>query len=222
MEGKPKDIVNNATEIETKSINYKQLPDEIVISGLSGRLPESSTIQEFKANLFQGNDMVTDEPSKRWPTNSNDLPSSRFGKIKDNDFESFDYQFFGLDKEQAESMDPQMRMLLESTYEAIIDAGFNVQELRGSRTGIYIGVSQSNVDGHDFGNRLASTFDFKGPTHVIDRSSSSSVYAISQAFADIKAGHCDAAIVAGSNLILKPESVLPLKHLGKFQLGILI
>lgn len=46
--------------------SYKKLPDEIVISGFSGRLPESSTIEEFKSNLFDGIDMVNDEP-RRWP-----------------------------------------------------------------------------------------------------------------------------------------------------------
>lgn len=59
----------NDAKVETKTISYKQLSDEIVISGLSGRLPESSTIQEFKANLWQHNDMVTDE-GRRWAADS--------------------------------------------------------------------------------------------------------------------------------------------------------
>lgn len=68
------------------------------------------------------------------------------GKIKDEDLEQFDCQFFSVHQKQAECMDPQMRMLLESTYEAIVDAGFNPQELRGTRTGVYIGVSNSEVE----------------------------------------------------------------------------
>lgn len=103
--------------------NYKKLPDEIVITGFSGRLPESSTIQEFKDNLFNGVDMVNDDP-RRWPNGLYDLPI-RIGKIKDDDLEQFDAQFFSFLQKQAECLDPQMRMLLETTYEAIIDAGFN-------------------------------------------------------------------------------------------------
>lgn len=215
MEVKSDDISIDA-RVETKPISYKRLPDEIVISGLSGRLPESSTIQEFKVNLWQHHDMVSDEP-RRWPAESNGSPT-RFGKIKVNDLESLDHEFFGIDHKQAEGMNPQMRMLLESTYEAIIDAGVNPHKLRGSCTGAYIGVSHPDVDGSDFANRLACAFDLKGSIYAIDRSSSSSLYAMAQAFDDLKAGRCDAAIVAGSNLILKPEVIL--KHLGKFSIFI--
>lgn len=104
---------------------YTQRPDfipgDIVITGLSGRLPESSNIEEFADNLFKGVDMVNDDP-RRWPAELYDMPS-RFGKIKESDLENFDQQFFRVNQMQAECMDPQLRMLLEITYEAIIDAG---------------------------------------------------------------------------------------------------
>lgn len=211
--------------------NYKKLDDEIVISGFSGRLPESSTIDEFKDNLFNGVDMVNDEP-RRWPKNLYDLPA-RIGKIKDEDLEKFDSTFFSVHQKQAECMDPQMRMLLESTHEAIIDAGLNPQELRGTRTGVYIGVSNSEVEQYwcadpdrvngygltgcaraMFANRVSFTFDFKGPSYAADTACSSSLYALSQAFADMKNGHCDSAIVAGVGIILKPTMSLQFKRLG--------
>lgn len=211
--------------------NYKKLPDEIVISGFSGRLPESSNIQEFRDNLYNGVDMVNDDP-RRWPKGLYDLPS-RIGKIKDADLEQFDQQFFSVHQKQAECMDPQMRMLLEATHEAIIDAGLNPQELRGSRTGVYIGVSNSEVEQYwcadpdrvngygltgcaraMFANRVSFTFDFKGPSYAADTACSSSLYAMSQAFADMKAGRCDAAIVAGAGIILKPTMSLQFKRLG--------
>lgn len=100
---------------------YDVVQDDIVITGFSGRLPESSNIEEFKKNLFDGVDMVNDDP-RRWPKGLYDLPT-RIGKIKDIDLEVFDQQFFSVHQKQAECMDPQMRMLLETTYEAIIDAG---------------------------------------------------------------------------------------------------
>lgn len=129
-------------------------------------------------------------------------------------------------------MDPQLRMLLEATYEAIIDAGINPQDIRGSRTGVYIGVSNSEIEQYwckdpdvvngygltgcaraMFANRISFTFDFKGPSYAVDTACSSSLFAMDQAFRDIKTGRCDAAIVAGVGLILKPTMSLQFKRL---------
>lgn len=105
--------------------NYTQLPvcvpGDIAITGLSGRLPESSNIEEFADNLFKGVDMVNDKP-RHWPNGLYDLPP-RFGKIKEVDLENFDHQFFSVHQKQAECMDPQLRLLMETTHEAIMDAG---------------------------------------------------------------------------------------------------
>lgn len=100
------------------------VPGDIAITGISGRMPESSNIEEFADNLFKGVDMVTDDP-RRWPTGLYDLPS-RFGKIKEVDLESFDHQFFSVHQKQAECMDPQLRLLMEATHEAIMDAGKSI------------------------------------------------------------------------------------------------
>lgn len=97
------------------------IEDDIVISGISGRLPESSNIEEFRNNLFNGVDMVNND-DRRWPSGLFGLPD-RLGKIKQEDMENFDPPFFGVHQKQAECMDPVLRMLLESTHEAIIDAG---------------------------------------------------------------------------------------------------
>lgn len=104
-----------------RSVNLENETDEIVISGFSGRLPESSNIEEFKENLFNHVDMVNEDP-RRWPKGLYDLPF-RSGKIKDKDLESFDQQFFSVHVKQAECMDAQLRALLELTHEALIDAG---------------------------------------------------------------------------------------------------
>lgn len=206
------------------------IQDDICITGFSGRLPESSSIDEFKQNLFDGVDMVNDDP-RRWAAGLHDLPT-RTGKIKHDDLQNLDAQFFKLHQKQAECMDPQLRMLLECTYEAIIDAGVNPQDIRGTRTGVYIGVSNSDseefwcrdpdvVNGYGltgcarsmFANRLSFTFDFKGPSYAVDTACSSSLFAMDHAFRDIKSGRCDAAIVAGVGLIFKPTMSLQFKRL---------
>ncbi|XP_053996082.1 fatty acid synthase [Hylaeus anthracinus] len=193
--------------------------DEIVISGFSGRFPESINIEEFKKNLFEGIDMVTDDP-RRWPSGIYGVPT-RTGKLKD--LSMFDATFFGVHAKQAHLMDPQLRMLLEATYESIVDAGINPNDIRGSKTGVFIGVSSSeseeiwvtdyeNANGYAltgccramFPNRISFTFDFTGPSYAIDTACSSSLYGMHQAIAAIRSGECDAAIVGGCNLPLKP------------------
>ncbi|XP_055683221.1 fatty acid synthase-like [Lutzomyia longipalpis] len=199
--------------------------DEVVISGFSGRFPESSNVEEFKSNLFNGVDMVNDDP-RRWPTGLYDLPA-RIGKIKQENLENFDHIFFGVHQKQAEVMDPLLRNLLEVTHETIVDSGYNPQELRGSCTGVYVGAIASeakeywstdpnSITGHEllgcfrsmFANRLSFTFNFTGPSYAVDTACSSSLFAMAQAFQDIQTGRCNAAIVAGINFILNPITSL--------------
>jgi len=116
--------------------------DELVISGISCRLPESENMEEFSENLFNGVDMITDD-GRRWTPGLFGLPA-RTGKLKDLD--KFDATFFGVHAKQANLMDPQLRILLELTHEAITDSGINPSTIRGSRTGVFIGASASETD----------------------------------------------------------------------------
>ncbi|ESO84944.1 hypothetical protein LOTGIDRAFT_235996 [Lottia gigantea] len=203
--------------------------EEIVISGISGRLPESDNIEEFRQHLILGEDMVTDD-DRRWEPGLHGLPT-RSGKLKD--ISKFDATFFGVHPKQADAMDPQLRILLEITQEALVDAGVNPNSIRGSRTGVFIGVSTSDAGeawsadpeklvGYSmtgccramFANRLSYFFDFKGPSYAIDTACSSSMLAFDEALHNIRMGHCDAAIVGGSNLCLKPTSALQFLKLG--------
>ncbi|XP_014667634.1 PREDICTED: fatty acid synthase-like [Priapulus caudatus] len=155
----------------------------------------------------------------------------RSGKLKD--ITKFDAAFFGISEKQAVCMDPQTRILLEVTYEAIVDAGYNPQELRGSRTGVFVGVSLSEasdawsldpetVSGYTMtgcqramvSNRLSFCFDFKGPSYTIDTACSSSLYAVDNAVAAIRSGQCDSVIVGGVHLNLKPQNALQFDRLG--------
>ncbi|XP_028050812.1 fatty acid synthase [Monomorium pharaonis] len=201
---------------------------DVVITGISGRLPESSNIEEFKENLMKEIDMVTDD-ERRWSAGIHGLPI-RSAKIKD--LSSFDATFFGIHPKQAHPMDPQLRMLLEVTYEAIVDAGVNPSTVRGSRTGVFIGVSLSETDEYwmkdleainGYGllgcskamlaNRVSFSFDFTGPSYAIDTACSSTMYSVHQAVSAMRAGECDAAIVGGMNLVLRPAVSLQFHRL---------
>ncbi|XP_061823044.1 fatty acid synthase [Nerophis lumbriciformis] len=203
--------------------------DDIVITGISGRLPESNNLEEFWENLINGVDMVT-EDDRRWTPGLYGLPK-RNGKLKD--ISHFDAAFFGVHPKQANTMDPQLRVMLEVAYEAIVDAGLNPTTLRGSKTGVYIGVSGSEA-GEAFSrdpeellgysmtgcqramlaNRLSYFFDFNGPSTAIDTACSSSLLALENAFHAIRMGQCDAALVGGVNLLLKPNTSVQFMKLG--------
>ncbi|XP_076656220.1 fatty acid synthase-like [Halictus rubicundus] len=204
------------------------LQDDIVISGFSGRFSESDNVDELKKNLFEGVDMITDD-ERRWPAGIYGLPK-RIGKLKD--IQHFDATFFGVHAKQAHLMDPQLRILLEATYEAILDAGINPQEIRGSKTGVFVGVSRSEshelwwkspeeLNGYAltgccrsmFPNRVSFAFDFNGPSYAIDTACSSSLYGMHQAISAMRSGECDAAIVAGCNLLLEPTMSLEFHRL---------
>lgn len=117
--------MSSSTAPESSSSTYIptmpnwDMTEDIVISGISGRFPESDNMDELADNLLNNIDMIT-EDDRRWPIGLYGLPS-RAGKIKD--LSKFDAQFFGVHGKQANLMDPQARMLLELTYEAICDAG---------------------------------------------------------------------------------------------------
>lgn len=200
-----------------------------MIAGMSGKLPESENLQEFWANLIGGVDMVTDD-DRRWKAGLYGLPK-RSGKLKD--LSKFDASFFGVHPKQAHTMDPQLRLLLEVSYEAIVDGGINPASLRGTNTGVWVGVSGSEASealsrdpetllGYSMvgcqrammANRLSFFFDFKGPSIALDTACSSSLLALQNAYQAIRSGECPAAIVGGINLLLKPNTSVQFMKLG--------
>ncbi|XP_041672485.1 fatty acid synthase [Cheilinus undulatus] len=203
--------------------------DDIVIAGIAGRLPESDNLEEFWENLIGGVDMVT-EDDRRWTPGLYGLPK-RNGKLKD--ISKFDATFFGVHPKQAHTMDPQLRIMLEVAYEAIVDGGLNPADMRGSKTGVYVGASGSEASeafsrdpeellGYSMtgcqramlANRLSYFFDFSGPSTAIDTACSSGLLALENAFHAIQQGICEAALVGGVNLLLKPNTSLQFMRLG--------
>ncbi|XP_070380712.1 fatty acid synthase-like [Dermacentor albipictus] len=113
--------------------------DDIVITGFSAYFPQADHLVEFKEKLYAGVDIIT-EDDLRWPPGHMGLPR-RHGKIRD--LSRFDAQFFSTHPKQAHVMDPQLRMLLETSYEVIVDAGYDPDTLRKRNIGVFIGNSSS-------------------------------------------------------------------------------
>ncbi|KAI0410370.1 hypothetical protein F5X98DRAFT_386188 [Xylaria grammica] len=136
----------------------------------------------------------------------------------------FDADFFGIKPVEVSGMDPNHRLLLEVTYEALESAGIPKEDLRGSHMGVFVGLMGDDyygIGGRDIqntpryfasgaarsllSNRLSYFFDLHGPSMTIDTACSSSLVALHQAVQSLRTGESTSAIVAGSNLILGPE-----------------
>ncbi|KAI1303585.1 Fatty acid synthase [Halotydeus destructor] len=193
----------------------------VVISGASGRFPASNNMEEFKENLLNSVDMVTADDS-RWPAGLWNLPT-RNGKIPNID--KFDTQFFGIDKDEVAFIDPQERLMLETTYEAIVDAGMDPESLRGSSTGFFLGscFQETHNDFDDAARvpnqfrtmvtRVSRHFGFRGPIVQTDTACGSSFTALNDAFHSVKAGVCQYAVVAGTNTLFRPRVSIQFKDL---------
>ncbi|KYN01673.1 PREDICTED: fatty acid synthase-like [Cyphomyrmex costatus] len=203
--------------------------EEIVISGIAGRFPNSDNMNELRENLFNKIDLLRADHG-RWKMEHEDIPR-RMGTI--NKVQKFDADFFGLSFEQAHLLSPEMRLLLESTYEAIIDAGINPKQLRGKNTAVIIGISiveaqtdllyiETELGGLNIigshkstaANMISYYLDLKGPSYVIDTACSTSIYAMDLAYDYIMTGKCEDAIFGTAHLLFKPNTTLQFARLG--------
>jgi acyl transferase domain-containing protein/NADPH:quinone reductase-like Zn-dependent oxidoreductase/acyl carrier protein/NADP-dependent 3-hydroxy acid dehydrogenase YdfG len=207
---------------------YRDVPAVAVI-GFSFRLPGGTDESLWQA-LLSGRDLVTSVESDRWsqdtllhPNKTEPGTSYTFAAGSIGDVAGFDAAFFGVSPREAEQMDPQQRVLLEMTLEAFEQAGVPPSTMRGSRCGVYVGLSSVDyayrraddlgaIDattmtgnaGSIAANRLSYVFDLRGPSMTIDTACSSSLVAFHQACQSIRNHETDAALVAGISLHLHP------------------
>ncbi|XP_018393255.1 PREDICTED: fatty acid synthase-like [Cyphomyrmex costatus] len=203
--------------------------EEIVISGIAGRFPGSDNINHLRENLFNKVDLVRADHG-RWDRDNSELPK-RIGII--NNLEKFDADFFGLSFEQAHTLTSEGRLLLEHTYEAIIDAGINPKQLRGKNTAVIVGTSfievQEKLLYQDFklngtnligctksttANVISYCLDLKGPSYTVDTACSSSLYAMAIGYECIMSGKCEDAIIGTANLCTHPVINMQFARLG--------
>jgi acyl transferase domain-containing protein/NADPH:quinone reductase-like Zn-dependent oxidoreductase/acyl carrier protein len=202
----------------------------IAIIGRSCRLPGANTPDELWDLLAAGRCAVSRVPPDRWSLErlGHPRPKERgrsytwSAGVLDDPW-GFDPAVFGISPRESEQMDPQQRILLELTYEAIEDAGMAPSALAGTQTGVFIGGSSldyGNLRLHDpaaadayfatgntlavLSNRISYIFDLHGPSFTIDTACSSSLFALDAAVAAIRSGSIDTAIVGGANTLVSP------------------
>ncbi|QRR05189.1 amino acid adenylation domain-containing protein [Burkholderia sp. MS455] len=210
-------------------------PEPIAIVGMSCRFPGAAhDLDAYWRLLNDGVDAISEVPRERWDVDAYYDPDPeapgrmvcRFGGFLD-DVDQFDPAFFRITPREAAAMDPQQRLLLEVSHEALEHAGIPVDSLKGSRTGVFVGITTndyanlqlrngggSGIDGYFFtGNplntaagRISYGLGVQGPSMAIDTACSSSLTAIHTASQNLRTGECDLAIAGGVNLILSPDN----------------
>ena len=227
-----------AAESQTTSLAKRAYqsgtPEPIAIIGMSGRFPQARNIGEMWEILAGGADAVSEIPPERfdWRT-YHDATATQPGRIYAKwlgaipGAREFDAAFFEVSPPEAATMDPRQRLLLQEAWNALEDAGLVGSNLERHRFGVFVGVEHGDYQrlvpegggltgNHEaiLASRLAYFLDLHGPAMAINTSCSSGLVAAHQACLSLRAGECDAAIVAGVNAIFTPHAYLTMSAAG--------
>lgn len=204
--------------------------EPVAIIGMACRFPGAANPDEFWKLLINGQSGIQEVPQDRWDVNAFYDPNvetpgkmaTRWGGFIP-DVDKFDPTFFSISPREATYMDPQQRLLLEVAWETFENAGQIPSALKGSHTGVFVGVTNpdypslqagdyDNVDTYTSignalaiaANRLSYVFDFQGPSLALDTACSSSLVAAHMACKSLQSNESDMALAAGINLVLAP------------------
>jgi phthiocerol/phenolphthiocerol synthesis type-I polyketide synthase D len=215
--------------------------DPVAIVGLGCRLPGGVAGPDAFGELLRtGRDALGEVPDGRWEQFGATTAAARravAGTTRNGgfltDIEHFDADYFGISPREAELMDPQQRILLEVTIEALEHAGIAPGSLRGTDTGVFVGMSSNEYGYLTMGdparvdawtatgaafaiaaNRISYLLDLRGPSLTTDTACSSSLVALHQARRAIGNGEITTAVVAGVNLLLSPSVTMTFDQAG--------
>ena len=202
----------------------------IAVIGMGCRLPGGIDSPEaFWQALLRGDDLVTEIPADRWDVDDHYDPErglkgrsvSRWGGFID-DIGGFDAAFFGFGEREATAIDPQHRLLLETSWEAIEHAGIVPPSLAGSRTGVFVGLCHHDYtvlttdagaldDAYGFtgtpfsmaSGRIAYGLGLLGPAITVDTSCSSGLVALHLACQSLDRGESDLAVAGAAMALLE-------------------
>jgi acyl transferase domain-containing protein/NADPH:quinone reductase-like Zn-dependent oxidoreductase/acyl carrier protein len=208
--------------------------EPIAVVGIGCRFPGGANgPRAFWDILASGTDAITLVPEERWNQRAfYDQDRTKPGKTYTRwggfveGIDRFDAPFFGISPREAARMDPQQRLLLEVAWEGLEDAGLSLEGLSGSKTAVFVGISNfdyavqmtgfrdrgdldvySNTGGSlsIAANRISYCFDFRGPSVAVDTACSSALVAVHLACQSIWRDRCPLALAGGVNALLLPD-----------------
>ncbi len=231
------EIARLQAQLAAKDAGGHAAREPIAIVGMGCRYPgDVRTPEDFWALLSSGADILRDIPAERWDVDAYYDPEMtvpgkmyvRKGHYLDN-IDQFDPQFFGLSPREAESLDPQQRMVMEVSWETLEHAGIAPDTLKGGKTGVFVGqywddysmqriyaadnreidryAQLSGLRGLTAG-RICHILDSHGPAIQLDTACSSSSLAVHLACQSLRLGESDVALAGGVSLILAPEHLI--------------
>lgn len=212
---------------------------QVAIVGMGCRFPGGAdTPNAFWSLLERGVDAIEDIPRERWeadrtldvdPHRSARQSMRQMGVVQEVD--RFDPAFFGISPKEAARMDPQQRLLLEVAWEALERACIAPGSLRGTHTGVYLGIATSDyarvtdrisdIDAFTAtgtmpgvaAGRLSYVLGLEGPSMVVDTACSSSLVALHLACESLRCGESEVALAGGVSLMLTPDVSEAVFHL---------
>ena len=214
--------------------------DDIAIVGLATRFPgDMNTPDQMWQALLEGRDAITALPEGRWaefmdePRLAERIRKARTRGGYLRDIKGFDAEFFALSKMEADNLDPQQRMALELTWEALENARIPASSLRGESVGVFVGSSTNDYSylammdprtAHPYAitgtassiiaNRVSYFYDFRGPSVAVDTACSSSLVAVHSGVQALRAGEADVVIAGGVNALVTPAVTLGFDEVG--------
>ncbi|WP_238651996.1 SDR family NAD(P)-dependent oxidoreductase [Paenibacillus piscarius] len=199
--------------------------EPIAIVGMSGMMPGADNLEQFWSNLEARKELVTTIPQDRWswqdrygdPRREAGRTDVKYGAFLKR-IDTFDPLFFGISPAEAEKMDPQERHMLMTVWHTLENAGYRPEALAGTRTSVFIGVSNGDyqelllkeeiattLTRTMLTNRISYFFNWSGPSEPVDTACSSSLVAIHRAVESIWHDGCPYAVAGGINLIASPN-----------------
>ncbi|MCP5004444.1 MAG: zinc-binding dehydrogenase, partial [Planctomycetes bacterium] len=224
---------NDGVKINSKasrsSIISRNTKDSVAIIGRSGQFPQSENMKEFWENLSLGRDCISEIPRDRWSIEKYyQAVEAREGKTNCKwmgaleNADKFDPLFFNISPAEAECMDPQQRVFLESAWSCIEDAGIDPETLSSSQCGVFVGCGTGDYGQSLQGDRFSSMnlmgasssilsarvsylLNLKGPCLSIDTACSSSLVAIAEACSSLVNRTSDLALAGGVCVLTGPS-----------------
>ena len=199
--------------------------EPIAIIGLSGLFPDARNLEQMWDILVNGREAVGKIPSDRFDPDKYARGVWTCGCVP-GVFE-FDPLFFEISPNEARSMDPRQRLLLQTAWNALEDAGLGQSHPAAGRIGMFVGVEQNNfkefsrdiyhiTSNHNavLASRLSYFLDLDGPVMSINTACSSGLTAVHQACLSLRNNECETALAAGVNLILTPDPHMAMEQAG--------